>query len=108
MLRDSPLDNAAAPQLAICFGAGPARRPFSSELFGTFSILATNKQNVRTIAGGNNQTKKEFTQHTMSPTTSRRRATPHGNTKEIKAQKLLAILVFVLNESRTLGDVVRR
>lgn len=35
-------------------------------------------------------------------------ATPHGNTKEIKAQKLLAILVFVLNESRTLGDVVRR
>jgi hypothetical protein len=45
----------------------------------------------------------------MSPTTSRRRATrPHGNTKEIKAQKLLAIFVFVLNESRTLGDVVRR
>jgi hypothetical protein len=45
----------------------------------------------------------------MSPTTSRRRATPHGILlKEIKAQKLLTILVFVLNESRTLGDVVRR
>jgi hypothetical protein len=47
-MRHSPLDNAAAPQLAICFGAGPAHRPFSSELclFGTFSILAANKQNV--------------------------------------------------------------
>jgi hypothetical protein len=107
-MRHSPLDNAAAPQLAICFGAGPAHRPFSSELFGTFSILATNKQNVITIGSGNNETRKEFT-HKMSPTTSRRRATPHGILlKEIKAQKLLAILVFVLNESRTLGDVVRR
>jgi hypothetical protein len=68
MLRDSPLDNAAAPQLAICFGAGPARRPFS-----TVSCLGLSQFSPRT----NQMLEQSGAEITKQEMSSRTQNVPH-------------------------------